>query len=88
MVAASLPVLHYALFRDNSTQTHVTRKKRLRTNFLGRIAFAARGHDRGKKLDWRGQLRLQTPEQLRRGECCERREAKPSCYSRQLIARK
>jgi hypothetical protein len=48
MVAASLPVLDYALFRDNSTQTHVARNKRLRSNLLDSVVFAARGLNRSE----------------------------------------
>ena len=37
MLAAFGPVLHHALIRNNSTQTQVTRNKRLRTNLLDPI---------------------------------------------------
>ena len=38
MVTAFLPLFHYALRRNNSTQTQVARSKGLTTNLLDRVA--------------------------------------------------
>ena len=39
MVAAFGPAIHYALFRNDATQTQVARYKRLRTKLLDTIRF-------------------------------------------------
>jgi hypothetical protein len=46
-VTAFSPLLHYALFQDDSTQLQVVRNKGLTTNLLDKVALAARGRSQG-----------------------------------------
>jgi len=51
MLAAFGPVLHHALIRNNSTQTQVTRNKRLRTNLLDPIRLGCARRASGTQVN-------------------------------------